>query len=68
MDREAGDFFFWWRVGGGMGWVFAGQNNQQHKGHQKVGGYEIQGTGEKRKGWVQREVDRSSSGQLKGLQ
>lgn len=51
-----------------MGWVFAGQNNQQHKGHQKVGGYEIQGTGEKRKGWVQREVDRSSSGQLKGLQ
>lgn len=35
-----------------MGWGSAGKNNLQHKEPQKVGGYEIQSTGEKRKGWV----------------
>lgn len=56
MDREAEDFF-WWGVRGGMGQGVAGKNNPQHKGPQKVGGYEIQSTGAKRKEWIQREIN-----------
>lgn len=49
--------FFWWGVRGGMGQGVAGKNNPQHKGPQKVGGYEIQSTGAKRKEWIQREIN-----------
>lgn len=57
MDREAEDFF-WWGVKGGMEQGVAGKNNPQHKQPQKVGGHEIQSTGEKRKEWIQREIDK----------
>lgn len=52
MDREAEDFF-WWGVKGGMEQGVAGKNNPQHKQPQKVGGHEIQSTGEKRKEWIE---------------